>query len=512
MVISPIDNPEIQLQGQLEYLAQTDQFLFAGNAIKGKLQMDDVPVAGAGILKDKLNFYEDVLNEVPTDIVVFDTEHRYIFINKAAIKDAALRERMIGLKDEDFCWFTNRPESIAVERRGYFNEVMQTRENVRWEERLVAPDGTVNYHLRNMYPVLDENDEVKLVIGYGLNITDRKTVEEKLLINEKKYRDLYNFSPALIYTHDMAGNISAINPAITNTLGYTEGEVIHKNITSLLPDYDRTKVQREYITKLKEEGTARGICRAMHKNSKDIIYLFYQSYVAGGDTGSPYIIGFSHDITDRIKIEKELRAAKVTTEAAARGKEIFLANMSHEIRTPMNGILGLNNLLVKTDLNDQQKGYTKLISESVNNLLTIVNDILDIEKIGAGKLALENTPFNISNKVRRTLKLFQYKSREKGLELILNNRLPEEFAVIGDQYRFAQILSNLINNAIKFTKKGTITVSSSLLYNANDKALLEFSVKDTGIGISEDRLPVIFDPFVQGSSSITRKYGGTGLG
>jgi PAS domain S-box-containing protein len=513
LTISPVDNSNIQLQGQLEYLAQTDHYLFAGNAIINSAQVDELPGSNTGSLKGKLNFYEDVLNEVPVDIVVFDTEHRYLFINKTAIKDAALRKRMIGLKDEDFCWLTNRPESVAQERRAYFNEVIQTRRIKSWEEKLVNADGAVHYSLRNMYPVLDDNKEVKLVIGYGLDITGRKIVDEQLLVNEKKYRDLYNFSPALIYTHDMDGRVMSINPAITSTLGYVERDVVNNNLKSILPVYDQDKVQREYLEKLKANGAARGIFRALHKNRKDIIYLFYQSYVAGGEDGAePYIIGFSHDITDRINIEKELRAAKITTESAARAKEIFLANMSHEIRTPMNGILGLNNLLAKTELNEQQKGYTKLIAESVNNLLTIINDILDIEKIGSGKLELESRPFNISTKINRTMQLFQYKSKEKDLELILNNRLPDEFTVIGDQFRFAQILSNLINNSIKFTKKGSITISAALLYNANNKVLLEFSVRDTGIGISEERLPVIFDPFVQGSSSITRKYGGTGLG
>ncbi|MEO6150496.1 MAG: PAS domain S-box protein [Mucilaginibacter sp.] len=513
ITITPLSQPGIHLHGQLEYLAQTDQFLFAGNAIKSNIPADNPPPANnKGAMQERLNFYEDILSEAPADMVIFDPEHRYIFINKTAIKDTALRERLIGLKDEDYCWLTNRPESIMQERRANFEEVLKTRQLKSWEEKVTDKNGNVTHSLLNLCPLLNEKNEVKLVIGCGMDISNRKNTEDQLMLSERKFRNLYNLSPALIYTHDMDGNIMSINPAISNTLGYSESQVVGTNIKNLLPFYDRDKVQHMYSDKLQAQGAVKGICRALHKNGKDIVYLFYQNYIAGGEGETPYVIGFSHDITARIHIENELRRAKKTTEAGARAKEIFLANMSHEIRTPMNGILGLNNLLIKTDLDEQQKGYAKLISGSVNSLLDIVNDILDIEKIGSGRLELENKPFNVSTKIKRTLQLFQYKSKEKGLDLVLNNRLPDEFAVIGDQYRFAQILSNLINNSIKFTKRGSITVSSSLLYNSEDKVLLEFSVKDTGIGIPEDRIGIIFDPFVQGSSSLTRKYGGTGLG
>ncbi|MBE9586365.1 PAS domain S-box protein [Mucilaginibacter sp. JRF] len=512
VTLVPESDQGIYIHGQLEYLKSTDQYLFAGNAVTGS------SIDGNGInlsdsaMRGRLDFYFDVLNEIPAEVVVFDTAHRYMFINPAAIRDTALRERMIGLRDEDFCWLTNRPESLAVERRKHFNEVMDSRKIKRWEEKVVNKQGEVLYKLRHMYPVLDHNEQVKFVVGYSFDITDRKRAEDLLQVSEKKYREQYDLSPALIYTHNIQGNILSVNPAITNTLGYTEREVTAKNIASLLPVFDQGKLQRLYLDKLKTDGKARGIFRAVHRNGKDIVYLFYQSYLAGADGDDPYIIGFSHDITDRINIEKELREAKITTEHAAKAKEVFLANVSHEIRTPMNGILGVNKLLSRTQLNDQQQGYNKLIAESADSLLTIVNDLLDLEKITSNNLELESRPFNISNKLSRTLQLFQLKAKQKGIELVLKNRFPDEFVVIGDESRFAQILSNLLSNALKFTKTGSITVSTALLYNANDKVLLEFGVADTGIGISEDRLPFIFDPFMRSASSLTRQQGGTGMG
>ncbi|MCC8407415.1 response regulator [Mucilaginibacter sp. UR6-1] len=509
ITLVPINNKGIHIHGQLEYLKSTDQYLFAGNAITGTEATSNLADTA---LKGKLDFYFDVLNEVPAEVVVFDTEHRYIFINQAAIRDTALRERMIGLKDEDFCWLTNRPESLARERRAHFNEVMQTRKLKTWEETIVNRHGEELYKLRHMYPVLDHNRQVKFVVGYSIDITDRKRAEDQLQISEHKYREQYNLSPALIYTHNLQGHVLSVNPAITDTLGYTGAEVTGKAISALLPKYDERRLSRMYLEKLKADGHARGIFKTVHRNGKDVVYMFYQSYVAGAGSNDPYIIGFSHDITDRINIEKQLRDAKVTTEHAAKAKEIFLANVSHEIRTPMNGILGVNKLLAKTQLTEQQQGYTKLIAESADNLLAIVNDLLDLEKITSNNLELESRAFNISNKLVRTLQLFQLKARQKNIDLVLKNRLPEEFIVLGDESRFAQILSNLLSNAIKFTKTGSVTVSTALLYNANDKVLLEFSVADTGIGISDEHLQYIFDPFMRPSTNLARQQSGTGMG
>jgi signal transduction histidine kinase/DNA-binding NarL/FixJ family response regulator len=195
-----------------------------------------------------------------------------------------------------------------------------------------------------------------------------------------------------------------------------------------------------------------------------------------------------------------------------KSKEAFLANISHEIRTPMSGVLGLTKLLSRTTLDVKQQAYVKLISNSVSNLLLIVNDMLDIEKIGSGKIDLENKAFRIINKAMSTIQLFQFKSEQKDIHISFQNNLPANLVVVGDEYRFAQILSNLISNALKFTNQGTIQVSANLLFYSEKKLLIEFSVTDTGIGISDERLETIFNPFSQVSTSYTRKYGGTGLG
>lgn len=516
MKLNIISHPDIILSGALEYLKQIGKYFFSGSLVTDSIinktdQTSTEPQPVANRFTTPERFFERIINELPSDVVVFDTNHTYQFINPRAIKDTELRKWMIGKTDEEYCNFRGRPLSLAEERRRQFNEVMRTRKQRVWEEHMSAPDGSVHYLLRNMYPVLDDHHNVEYVIGYGLDITDRKRIEEQLRINEKRYRDLYNFSPALIYTHDTEGTLLTVNPAIYAVLGYNAEDVINKNIKTLLPATDKDRIQIDYIDKVNNTGISKGIFRATHKNG-NTKYLFYQNYKVEEQDSPPYIIGFSQDITERILAEKELLIAKRNTEKLAKVKDTFLANMSHELRTPMNGILGVTNLLSKTSLNEQQTHYAHLITDSVNNLLTIINDILDMEKISSGNITFEHRAFKLVDKIAAIVHSFEYKAEQKQLELKLNNTLPTNLVVIGDQHRLAQVLNNLLSNAIKFTNKGTVKVSVSLIHYTNDDAIVEFAVEDTGIGIDDSRLPNIFDPFVKASTKLSGKFGGTGLG
>ncbi len=302
-----------------------------------------------------------------------------------------------------------------------------------------------------------------------------------------------------------------VNPAICDALGFSKHELIGKNIAAFVPEENQERFNSTYLSAVINEGRAEGVFIVINKNNEKL-YLLYQNYKVEEPGLTPYIIGFSQDITKRVQAEQELIHAKELTEKASKVKEIFMANISHEIRTPMNGILGIGGLLYKTKLNPKQTEYTKLILESANNLLHIVNDVLDFTKIESGKIELEHIAFDLEEKINSTLKTFIFKIEEKGLRIRFNNQLKPNTIIIGDPFRLGQVLNNLISNAIKFTEKGSIIISAEQITENDLKPVFQFKVIDSGIGITNDQLPLIFQEFVQASSDTSRKFGGTGLG
>lgn len=234
----------------------------------------------------------------------------------------------------------------------------------------------------------------------------------------------------------------------------------------------------------------------------------------------------ARDITEQKKNEKELiearvfaelatelaEVAKAKAEEAVKSKQQFLSNMSHEIRTPMNAIIGFTKVVLKTDLTDKQREYLNAIKTSGDALIVLINDILDLAKVDAGKMTFEKTPFKLATSISSMLHLFEIKIQEKNLQLIKNfdKNIPE--VLVGDPVRLHQIILNLVSNALKFTNEGSITVEVKLLKQNEEKVNIEFSVKDTGIGIEGYKLEKIFENFQQASSGTSRIYGGTGLG
>jgi signal transduction histidine kinase len=212
------------------------------------------------------------------------------------------------------------------------------------------------------------------------------------------------------------------------------------------------------------------------------------------------------------KTNFELNETKTSLIETQKFRDQFMANMSHEIRTPMNAIVGLTNLLIKSDLNEQQAKYLDVIKKSGQNLLVIINDILDLSKIEAGKMELEQRPFPLRATLESIKLILNIRAEEKNIFLkeSIDEGIPDY--VVGDETRFTQVITNLLGNAIKFTEKGGVTLKAELLNSINGKASIKFSVIDTGIGIPQDKIDKIFESFSQASSDTTRKFGGTGLG
>ncbi|MDH3346854.1 MAG: PAS domain S-box protein [Desulfobulbaceae bacterium] len=240
-----------------------------------------------------------------------------------------------------------------------------------------------------------------------------------------------------------------------------------------------------------------------------IRWLLERGDVIRDDAGVPLrMLGVVQDITARKKLEQDIIHAKEAAEKGTQTKSAFLANMSHEIRTPMNAVVGLTEVVLETELDDNQRDHLNTVCNSAKSLLALLNDILDISKLESGKLGLEQTTFHLPRLLKGVIQTLDITSREKAIKLNLSIHEDLFRCVIGDPSRLRQILINLIGNAIKFTSKGSVTVKAEPFNNH----FIHFSVQDTGIGMTNDQILKIFDPFTQADNSTARRYGGTGLG
>src|SRR5215210_5961708 len=238
-----------------------------------------------------------------------------------------------------------------------------------------------------------------------------------------------------------------------------------------------------------------------------------QAEIVFDDDGKPMrVVGTVQDITERERVERELQEAREAAEAANRAKSDFLANMSHEIRTPMNGVIGMTEILLNTELSDEQLEYAETVRSSGENLLRIINDILDFSKIEAGALRLEAVTFDLRIEVEEVVYLLAERAHNKGLELLGFVEPDMPTALRGDPYRLRQILTNLIGNAVKFTEEGEVSVRTSLDSENDEEVVIRFEVHDTGVGLSPEQQERLFQSFSQADTSTTRRYGGTGLG
>lgn len=319
---------------------------------------------------------------------------------------------------------------------------------------------------------------------------------------------------ALVSATDNKGTIIEANSKFAEVSGYSEAELLGNDHRMINSGYHDKAFWKDMWDTISQGKIWRGIVKNKAKNGS---YYWVDSTITpikGKDGQIEKYLSIRQDVTQRIQYEEELKAAKERAEAANIAKSSFLANMSHEIRTPLNSVIGFTDLLLKTKLNNTQQQYMSLIHQSGNILLDLINDILDFSKIEAGKLELSYERTDLWELVSQVGDIVKYKVNEKGIELLLNlsPNLPRYAWV--DPVRIRQILVNLVGNAVKFTEEGEIEIGISALPGKDENGYqgLRFVVRDTGIGIAEERKDKILEAFTQEDNSTTRKYGGTGLG
>lgn len=318
-----------------------------------------------------------------------------------------------------------------------------------------------------------------------------------------------------LFAISTSGKIMDVNEASVLATGVSKQQLIGSAFVGYFTNSKQAKIGYDLVF-------SEGFVTAFPLTIKDhkLTDVLFNGAIFKDENGKTIgAVMIARDITEQKRIQNELTEAKIIAETATKNaeeavktKQQFLSNMSHEIRTPMNAIIGFTKVVLKTELNAKQKEYLTAIKMSGDALIVLINDILDLAKVDAGKMIFEKTPFKLNLSIIAMLHLFETKIQEKNLQLITNydSKIPE--VLLGDPIRLHQIILNLVSNAVKFTHKGTITVSVALIKETKDKATLKFSIADTGIGIKEKKINEIFENFTQATSSTSRLFGGTGLG
>ena len=451
-------------------------------------------------------------------LVTISTEGKITDMNEALVNITGMTRK--ELKGTDFFDYFTEPQKA----REVYQKVFANGSVTDSPLTLRHKNGKLTDVLFNGSVYKDDKGDV-----LGVVIVARDVTAQKLL--SKYSLSLIEASLDPLVTISTEGKITDMNEALVNITGVTREKLTG---TDFLDYFTEPQKAREVYQEVFANGSVTDSPLTLrHKDGKLTDVLFNGS-VYKDDRGNVLgVVVVARDVTEQKRIATELVEAKVfaelatgiaeeakskaesamrVAESAVKAKQQFLSNMSHEIRTPMNAIIGFTKVVMKTDLSAKQKEYLTAIKMSGDALIVLINDILDLAKVDAGKMIFEQTPFKLSLSISSMLHLFETKIQEKNLRLVkeYDKRIPE--VLVGDPVRLHQIILNLVSNSVKFTTKGRITVSVRLLNEDNEKVNIEFAVSDTGIGIAENKLGKVFENFQQASSGTSRLYGGTGLG
>jgi two-component system, sensor histidine kinase and response regulator len=443
------------------------------------------------------------LVEKSSDVLqLINSDHKRIYVSPAVTN-------VLGYSPEEFLAQPSEdatlPEDRAIVDTTRNRAATNPRESITLINRRKHKDGSWRWTENTYRSFFDDPNVGALVVNFH-DVTDRKNAEDALRQRTEELNRFFSINPDLLCIADTDGYFRRLNRAWEITLGYELSELEGEKFLDFVHP-DDIPATLEAVSRLSaQESVLDFINRYRHKDGG---WRWIEWRTAPADN---LVYAAARDITERKRAEEELLRAKETAEAATRAKSNFLANMSHEIRTPMNAIIGLSRLAMKKNPSMKQHDYLSKIQSSARTLLGIINDILDLSKIEAGKLEISNTTFNLDKLIKNVSAVTNVKAQEKGIILSFHRDPGVPLLVTGDPLRLGQILVNLIGNAVKFTDTGKVVVKIRKIEKETRHVLFEFSIRDTGIGMTPEQTSVIFSPFTQADESMTRKYGGTGLG
>ncbi|MBW2960501.1 response regulator [Mesonia aestuariivivens] len=459
-------------------------------------------------LKRSYEMNRAFIEQAPSAIAMLDNDMRYLAVSKKWITDYNLKGDIIGKSHYEVF-----PE-IPAEWKEHHQKCLNGGEDVSDETAFEREDGTIQWISWEVKPWYVDEGEIGGLLMYTINLTSFKENYQENLRLQNMLHKINEVAGIGIWEVDLEKN-TVYWSSITKEIHEAPEDYVvdlQQGISFYIPE-DRLKIIN-LIEQMLSNGEPFDDEFQIMTLKDNLRWVRSIGLIETIEGKNKRLYGLFQDISNSKNHEKTLVQARLKAEAASKSKSDFLANMSHEIRTPLNGVIGFTDLLMKTSLTNNQMGYLKTVNSSANLLLDVINDILDFSKIEAGKLELNLSPVDIYDLCKEAVDIIKFQAEKKKIEVLLNIDTNIHQLMSVDDIRLKQIITNLLNNAVKFTEKGEIELKIKVLEHLEkEKAvLLRFSIRDTGKGIAKSQLSKIFNAFDQEDNSITRKYGGTGLG
>ena len=458
--------------------------------------------------------------------IIFNNTQDALFLMKVTENDEIkfqrlnrAHEKQTGLKTKEVKGKTPQEilgETVGAEVEVNYRRCIESGESIEYEEELDFPSGKKVYHT-TLTPVFRQG-RVAQIVGSGRDITERKKAEKRLKKLKERFEMATSSAGVGVWELNLKTEALYWSEEMYELYGLKKDEVENKYMTwvnNLHPE-DKKKARQNLERAVAKKCDFEHDFRVVRSDG-DVRYIRgFGRIFSGENEEDEYMLGVNYDITQQKEFENQLEQARDEALKASRAKSAFLATMSHEIRTPMNSIIGMSELLQETNLNAEQENYLEILENAGESLLALINDVLDLSKIEADQIVMEEIEFSLEEVINKVTELVSFKAYKKGLDLVSRIAPAVPTELYGDPSRLRQILLNLMSNAVKFTSEGEVVLEVKLdqekQIDDQESVELLFSVRDTGIGISPEIQEHIFESFTQADASSTREYGGTGLG